>query len=591
MWLIKEKYSKPYSNLHSVVTQYFHNRGITDYDKIITLINCDVSYDTSPFGLFGMKECVDAILLRLRDNQRVVIFGDYDADGVTSTVSLYLALQPIIEMIGSRSTIEYYIPKRNEGYGISVDAINSIKDRCDFIITVDNGIKAFDAIKFAKEIGLFVIVTDHHLPSYSLPVADIIVNPKLKTCNYPNKDLAGCGVVYKLIQALFVSMGCDISRADEWIDLIAIGTVADMMSLMSEENRNIVSRGLKQIRDNPRLSISEFCVSTAHGSYQINHEEADAKTIGFSIAPVINAAGRMENPNWAAKMLLANDAEGASLWSEKLILLNNRRKSKQLEAKNYLLDIIESQKTDFDSMPVICEIYPEQNGMVGLMASDLAKIYNRPAIIFSPGNDSNTLTASGRSIAGMNITSALDECQDLLLRHGGHAMAAGLSLTRDNFDAFKTRIFGIARRDIGKISYDLIFDMEISLSNINWNLYNVLRQLEPTSGEDFPTMTFVTKELEYDKLSVWSNGHLSFYASDDNGNRVACNGWYLGNMKSMIEKCDKIDIAYTIEKTDYKSNIPYLRLSLMSVKPSDSEKEKVSYSRKLLAPRGIDRVR
>ncbi len=476
-WLVQPKIAPTLTaqlpNLHPVFVQVLFNRGLTTPAQIQGFIEGHYLESDDPFLLPDMEKAVARIQQAIEQDESIVIYGDFDADGVTSTVLLTEALRGLGL---SRRNARPYIPDRvDEGYGLNIDALTHIKEEicADLVITVDCGIRSVREVEHANEIGLDMIVTDHHSIGRKIPPALAVINPKLP-CDYPEKMLAGVGIAYKLAQACYQAMPKHVRfDLNNVLDLVAIGTVADLAPLLGE-NRKLVRDGLRVMNGTKRAGIAALGeVANVKGG------AISAETIAFNIGPRINAAGRLSHAYDAAKLLAAHDRRSAMSLARSLETLNRKRQKLTEE-----LGIAAEEMIDEDAPILIAVGENFVAGVVGLVASRLADKHYRPAIIIEKGEEESR--GSCRSIDEFHITDALDEISHLLVRHGGHAAAAGFTVENKNLAMFKEQMTDIARTALEdkELLPSIDIDAEIALDQVDWALYENLQQLEPCGMEN-----------------------------------------------------------------------------------------------------------
>jgi single-stranded-DNA-specific exonuclease len=495
------------SHIPPILLQMLYNRGIRDAAHIQAFLEGRYLESRDPFLLADMDKAVARVRQAIDDDEMIVVYGDFDADGVTSTVLLTQALRGLGF---ERRRVRPYIPDRfDEGYGLNEGAIAKIKEMgAGLIITVDCGIRSVREVTYANELGLDMIVTDHHSLGQVTPDAVAILNPKRPESKYPEKMLAGVGIAYKLAQALYGEMP-DRAQVDveDFLDLVAVGTVADLAPLL-DENRKLVMDGLEVLNrlKRPGLAALAAVVGLKQGSIT-------AESIGFGLGPRINAAGRLAHAYAAAKLLAANNDHAARQLAGELNDLNKRRQ--QLTAE---LGAKAEAMVDPKDMILIAGDADFVPGVVGLVASRLAEKNYRPAIVLEVGPEVSR--GSCRSIPEFHITEALDETADLLVRHGGHAQAAGLTVRNENLQLFADRMQAIATEKLsGRDLVPMIeADAEISLDEVDWALHETLAQLEPTGMEN-PMPLFLSRNVEVmSHRAVGQEGaHLQMRLSSGNG--------------------------------------------------------------------------
>lgn len=542
-----------------LMRQLLYNRGFVDGDSAARFIAGDVDFSTDPFFLKGMRESIERLHQAILGGETIVIYGDYDADGVTSTA----LLTSFLSKLGVQA--RPYIPNRyDEGYGLNVDAIQQLaNERTDLIITVDCGVRAIEEVALANQLGITVIVSDHHTPGKVLPPAFAIIDPKQEGDPYPERYLAGVGLAYKLVQAYLTAYPHEGISAEDWVDLVAIGTVADLAPLKGE-NRMLVKAGLEKIRHQPRQGV--FSLARVAG---LDLGKFNASNIGFGLGPRLNAAGRLDSALTALELLTTDDIFRAGALAQELEDQNSQRQdmTKRIreQAAQQVLDKDPDALLFFAAHPDFSE------GVVGLAASRLTEAYYRPSII---GHQGETVTvASCRSIPEFHITYALDECADLLVKHGGHAAAAGLTVRNEDVDTLIARLTAIAKAQLGKLELlpALTIDREIKLDKLDskyipWILED-LELLEPTGIEN-PQPLFASRNVDVRQARPvgreGSHLKLLLQAGANTFDAIAFRqGYWLEDMP------DTIDIAYRFEVNEYMGRST-LQLNVKDIKAAKS---------------------
>lgn len=551
-WVIAERIPNEIkdslSDYSEIMQQLLYNRGIKDA-KTASLFFDKESQGNDPFLLKGMQSAVERIFQAIDRQEKIVVFGDYDADGITSTA----LLTEVLQNFGANVTP--YIPEREEGYGVNTNAIDKIKElQTALIITVDCGIRSPEELKHAQDLGMTVIVTDHHMPAEIIPDVYSVINPRQKGDEYPEKDLAGVGVAYKVAQALFIKKEGSSDLADQWLDLVAIGTVADVVPLLGE-NRLIVSKGLRALRFTKRLGlVSLVQVSGFH------QNKIGTIDIGFGIAPRLNAAGRLDSPKKALELLMTKDLATAGLLSQELDDINRRRQKITSKMQE------DAQKSiNEDSLIIFSMDEGFNSGLVGLVSAKLTEFYYRPSVVGFIGE--NFTRASCRSIPEFHITQALDRCEHLLIRHGGHAMAAGFTVANENINKLMEELNKIAESELCDkvLNPKIQIDLEHPLYQLPENILSELDQLEPLGAEN-PEAIFVSKNVEVKQARTVGKdeNHLKLRLKDKNVeyDAIAFNQGFWGK-----EIPKKIDVVYTIERNYYNGNI-YKQLKVKDLRPT-----------------------
>ena len=549
-WKIAEKISDDlqdkFPEIDPVVLQLLYNRGLLDQDSIDRFLGPDYKSDQhDPYLFRDMSKAVEIIYKTISEGKKICIYGDYDADGVSSTSLLHLTLKRI-----GAENIHIHIPNRlSEGYGIKEKAINElIKSKTDLIISVDCGITAVEEIKKARDAQIKVIVTDHHLPADKLPEADALIVPTVKGDKYPFKKLAGVGVAFKLAQAL-LRKGEGNEAFEKWLlDLVAIGTVADVVPLLGE-NRTLVKWGLLVLNKTQRPGLRELIDSiSAKGTLTTYN-------IGYQIAPRINAAGRMEHANTAYELLVTDDEMEAIAITNDLNKKNTTRQKTTEEMMKISLGQIGEPK---DSEKILFSQYDGWSaGLVGLAAGKLSDKFSRPVIVF--GKMGDKYVGSGRSIEELNIVEALHECREFIEEFGGHEQACGLTIVgEDNYKKFVAKMAKVVASKLKgvKLQPSIQVETEIRLGDANWDLVDSMAKFEPF-GEGNKEPVFMAKKLEVlDRDVIGSTGkHLRFYLKDksiDKGkkflafNKVA--EW------GKIKIGDTVDGVFTVSVNEWNGN-------------------------------------
>lgn len=549
-------------NLQPLIAQILFNRGIRSENEARRfLIGDDIP--NKPETLLGVPDAVQLIFSALERDDRMVVYGDYDADGITATA---LLMQTLLAL---GADAQAYIPHRvKEGYGLSVRSVRQLaSEGISLIISVDCGIRDHEAVQFARDQGLTVIITDHHSIGAKLPRAHAVINPKREGNSLPSKELAGVGVAFMMAYALLREKrkrdgpaNFPKIRLSDLLDLVAIGTVADLMPLNDPVNRALVNAGLEVIREKRRLGL-RVLMATAN----LSATEIDSSKIAYRLAPRINAAGRLADARLAYRLLLCTNEGEAFQLADELNTLNQRRQLLTTKA----LETVHQRLSDWDRKknPMICEGdagFP--HGIVGLVAGRLTEEFYHPTVIWEHGETHSH--ASCRSIPDFNIIEALDACDDLLMRHGGHVSAAGFTVRNEKLDALVTRLQTIARKSLGGKSLQpvLKLDAELNVKQISLDLIDELGQLEPT-GYGNPQPLFLISKLLVKRARVIGKKreHLSLQFANPAGGvlrGVAFNRGY------MLEKItSNMDIATYIE-SNYWNGRRLIDLNIQDFRPA-----------------------
>lgn len=484
-------------HVSEVIARILVNRGIDNKEKAFKFINATINELYDPKLMKGIEKGARIIKEGIEKRLKMLVVGDYDVDGVISSYLLYSAL----EKCGA--TVSCHIPDRiTEGYGINESIIRKAKiDGIDIIITCDNGIAAIDQVKLARELGIQVIVTDHHdiqfienngIKTYMVPNADAVINPKQLDCQYPFKYLCGAGVVFKFAQVLYEYMGIEETEANKLLEYAAIATVCDVVDL-TDENRIIVKNGLKMINKTENIGLIALFEETGLVGKEIN-----VYSLGFVIGPSINASGRLEQAIWALKLLLIKDYNEARKLAKKLHELNKERQDLTAVGVESAIKIVENSNMKNDKVLVV--YIPEvHESIAGIIAGRIRERYNVPTFVLTKGKEG--AKGSGRSIEEYNMFEELLKCKDLLGKFGGHPMAAGLSIGEENIELFRRRLNEKCPLTDQDVIPKVLIDMQLPLSSITMQLAEELITLEPF-GKGNPKPLFAEKAIRIQKAVI-----------------------------------------------------------------------------------------
>ena len=551
---IMQQASEALAVVPPILRQVLFNRGIGTEEQARAFVAAKTLSDTNPFQMIGMQTAVDRIRFALEQDEPIAIYGDYDVDGVTATALLVEALQKF------GADVRGYIPNRfEEGYGLNKDALDSLKaDGVKLVITVDCGIRSPDETLHARTIGLDLIISDHHHPDgENLPPAFAVINPKQHGDPYPDKDLAGVGIAYKIAEALFKSG--DLRLETELIgllDLVALGTVADLAPLVGE-NRSLVRNGLKQLRETKRQGLFSLA-----GVAQIKIDKITAGNIGFMLGPRLNASGRLESALASFELLTTTDFMRAGQLAQQLDVQNRQRQTITKTMQQQAEEI--AMQDDPHAFLLFAAHEGFNSGVVGVAASRLTEKYYRPSVVAAKGAEETR--GSCRSIPEFHITDALDQCKDLLVRHGGHAAAAGFTVKNENLTELVARLKSIAKEKLdGKdLRQTLSADMEVPLADMNFGILKHIAFLEPT-GYGNPDAIFVSRNVKVKAFrAVGSEGrHLKLTLEDGPALKYDAIGFRMGEMAKSLPP--RLDVMYTLEANEYNGRVS-LQLNLKDVK-------------------------
>jgi single-stranded-DNA-specific exonuclease len=568
-WLIPPKLTpEADQNLEAfppLLRQILFNRGYATDAEARAFLKAEADFNTDPYQMTGMAATVERIRHAIQHREPIAIYGDYDVDGVTATALLVQTLR------GLGADVRGYIPNRfDEGYGLNNDALDNLKaDGVRLVITVDCGIRSPNEALHARALGLDLVISDHHHPSVGtdeqpavLPPALAVVNPKQPGDRYPDKDLAGVGIAYKIAEALIGTQesggGTDQVHLNDLLDLVALGTVADLAPLIGE-NRILVRKGLIQMRETSRQGLFSLAAVA-----QLPLSNVNAGHIGYVLGPRLNAAGRLKEALAAFELLTTREVLRAGELAQQLDMQNRERQRVTKEVQQKAEEIALAEDPQADLLFAVDEGF--NSGVIGLAASRLTETYYRPAVVAARGLEETR--GSCRSIPEFHITDALDQCADLLVRHGGHAAAAGFTVRNENLPELVARLKALATEKLGgqDLRPTVTADAEVSLTQIRPELVKTLGYLEPT-GYGNPEGAFVTRGVKV-KASrvVGADGrHLKLTLEDENGYTHDAIGFRLGDLQANLPA--RVDILFTYEVNEFNGRVGY-QLNLKDIRPA-----------------------
>lgn len=536
-----------------VIASLLVQRGIETYEAAKHFFRPSLDDLHDPFLMKDMDKAVERIEQAIANKENILVYGDYDVDGTTA-VSLMSSF-----LLSKYPNVATYIPDRyDEGYGISYQGIDFAEDN-DFslIIALDCGIKAIDKVKYASEKDIDFIICDHHRPGDNIPNAVAVLDPKRNDCEYPYKELCGCGVGFKLIQALASNERKSVEDLVEYLDLVATAIGADIVPITGE-NRILTYFGLQVINENPRIGFKAIL-------NQVKKETLTVTDVVFIIAPRINAAGRMKHGQYAVNLLTETDLETAISYAEEIEAFNTDRRDADKRITEEALQQIEKQKEQENFTTVV---YNEDwhKGVIGIVASRLTETYYRPTLVFTKSGDK--LAASARSVKGFDVYNALEACSEHLEQFGGHKYAAGLTLKEENYEAFKQAFETVVSSIIEKhmLTPEISIDTEVSLDLITPKFFRILKQFAPF-GPGNMTPVFMSSDLRdtgYGKCVGEDDRHLRVTVTQ-NGNKLTAIGFGLGDKIDLIQNRKPFKAAYSIDENHWNGNVS-LQMKLRDIK-------------------------
>lgn len=547
--------------IDKVLASLLVKRGINDYEEARNFFRPELKNLHDPYLMQDMAIAVSRINQAITTGEKILIYGDYDVDGTTSVALTFGFFKKL------HSEIDFYIPDRyREGYGISTQGIDyAFENGFSLIIALDCGIKSVDKIDYANEKGIDFIICDHHLPGDQLPAAIAVLDPKRSDCDYPYKELSGCGIGFKLIQAYEINYGLPFEQVSSYLDLVAVSIASDIVPITGE-NRILAWYGLLKLNTDPCKGL--LALMNISG----RKENLTIMDVVFTIGPRINAAGRIDDAKHSVNLLIADD-EAIAL--EKSQIIN----TKNTERKEHDSNITEQALAMIDGDPVLISrkttvVYNADwhKGVIGIVASRLTEKYYRPTIVMT--NSNGYAAGSARSVAGFDLYEALCECSDLLIQFGGHKYAAGLTMKTENIPAFQQRFEEVVAASIPEelLVQAINIDAEIELKQIDAKFFRILKQFEPFGPQNMAPVFVSRNVYTYGAAAIVGSNHLKMCVHQDNQTYFNCIGFSLGEYLTLINSGAPFDICYTIEENTWKEkksiqlNIKGIRAALPNQK-------------------------
>jgi single-stranded-DNA-specific exonuclease len=544
-------------NIDRSLTDILVQRGIYSFAQARSFFRPQMDQLNDPFLMKDMDKAIDRIDTALAAGERILIYGDYDVDGTTAVALVYSFFSQFTDQL------DFYIPDRHkEGYGISIQGIDYAHQHgFSLIIALDCGIKSVDKVAYAQSLAIDFIICDHHLPGEELPAAVAILDPKRKDCDYPFKELAGCGIGFKLAQAYCQRHQLPADRYEQYIDLVMVSIAADIVPVV-DENRILAYFGLIKLNTQPCAGLRALLESSG----SINN--LTLSDVVFRLAPRINAAGRMDHGNEAVKMLLCNDEEAARNQSTAINLFNTDRKASDQNITAEALALIDDCEILVSRKTTV--VYNEHwnKGVIGIVASRLTEKYYRPTVVLTHSN--GFLTGSARSVIGFDLYEALSGCADLLEQFGGHKFAAGLTLRPENMQEFSDRFESIVAASITDdlCCPEIPIDTEISFNQIDGKFQRILAQMGPF-GPQNPAPVFLTQHVSFvGQATVVGTKHLKLNLKQQNSIIFESIGFGLGEYAEILQPKKLFSVCYTIEENWWRDQ-KRLQLNIKGIKIED----------------------
>ncbi|HNQ68443.1 MAG TPA: single-stranded-DNA-specific exonuclease RecJ [Bacteroidales bacterium] len=568
-WIVKkdgdfEKVEKLSSDLKVdyKIANLLVQRNIETYDEARVFFRPELSDLHDPFIMKDMDKAVHRLKQAIANDENILIYGDYDVDGTTAIAVIYKYLKTKYQKLS------FYVPNRyNEGYGVSFQGIDyAVKNNCSLIITVDCGIKALEKTKYAREKNIDLIICDHHNPGAELPEAYAVLDPKRTDCPYPYKELSGCGVAYKFMQAYCQSIGDNHANLSQFLDLVVVSIGSDIVPVTGE-NRILAYYGLQKLNSDPLPGLKSIITITG-----LLDKEIQINDIVFKIGPRINAAGRMESGKRAVELLISENEDCAEIIGAEINTINISRKELDHDITEQALKMIDSSEISKNAYTTVLYSEAWHKGVIGIVASRLTETYYRPTVVFTKSE--GMITGSARSVPGYNLYNAIESCSDLLENFGGHMYAAGLSLKMENLDSFTERFEEYVKSTITEEQRIPVInaDMEIEIKDITPKFYRILKQFAPFGPENM-TPTFVSRKV-FDNGSVKKVGkegdHIKLKIVQQLGDNRCIEGigFNFGSYHEYIKDYNAFDLCYQIFENNFM-NQSFLQILVKDIQIPD----------------------
>ena len=559
-WVIKPKNNVKKTNklcselgVNAVIAELLLHRGIETYQQAKHFFRPSLDLLHDPFLMKDMDKAISRIEKAIGNKEKILIYGDYDVDGTTAVSVVYSFFRDF------HSGLAFYIPDRYlEGYGISFQGIDyAAENGFSLIIALDCGIKAIEKVKYAKTKGIDFIIGDHHLPGETIPDAVAVLDPKRSDCPYPYKELSGCGIGFKLIQAFVQKNSMDMQLAYQYLDLVAVSIASDIVPITGE-NRILTHFGLKKLNTNPNCGLQALINLSSNKSRHFSVSE-----IVFQIGPRINAAGRIEHAKDAVKLLISKSLAEAEAYSTTVDDQNTLRKGFDLKITEEALDILDNDEALKQRKSTVLFKADWHKGVIGIVASRLTEKYYRPTVILTQTN--GHIAGSARSVLGFDLYEALSECADLLEQYGGHKYAAGLTMRPENVPAFQEKFETVVQNSIKPemLQQEVLIEAALNLADIDSKFCRILKQFEP-SGPQNEAPLLLTRNVQGSGYIV-GNNHIKITIRQDGSAPFECIGFGLASYIDTINAGHKFDICYTIEENNWRGK-KNLQLNIKAIR-------------------------
>jgi single-stranded-DNA-specific exonuclease len=546
--------------INPVLCKILVQRGFDTFEKAKDFFRPQLNHLHDPWMMKDMRKAVNRILSAIESKEKILVYGDYDVDGTTAVASMYQFLKGIYD------NVEFYIPHRyKEGYGISKIGIDYAKENGHtLIISLDCGIKSVDLIAYASSLDIDFIVCDHHMPDETLPKAVAILNPKQKDCDYPYKELCGCGVGFKLMTALAQELNLPQDSYLCYLDLLATAIAADIVP-MTGENRVMAYYGLKMVNESPCSGIKAL-MNLAKVEKQMY-----ITNLVFIIAPRVNAAGRMDDARKAVQLFIEKDCDKAEALAKMLHDDNLERRIADTSITEEALALIEGDELMINRNSTV--VYQEHwhKGVVGIVASRLIETYYRPTIVLTRSGE--IAAGSARSVAGFNLYEAIHACKEHLLGYGGHFAAAGMTLLPENIEAFTHKFEQVVKETITPelLIPEIIIDAEVSFKDLSFSFYNIIHQMEPYGPENMRPTFVVRNVFDTGWSKVIKEQHLKFSLREGNFTYSGI-GFNMANKYEILASKKPVDVVFTLDENEWNGE-KHLQLRVCDLRLSEENKE------------------
>jgi len=543
--------------IHPAICNILVQRNIETFDEAKNFYRPQLTDLHDPWLMKDMDKAVNRIIAAIENHEKILIYGDYDVDGTTAVASMYQFIRKL------HSELDFYIPHRyREGYGVSKMGIDFAKDHgFTLVVSLDCGIKSVELIAYAKDLGIDFIVCDHHLPDAELPPAVAILNAKQKDCNYPYKELCGCGVGFKLITAIAQKLNLPPQIPLEYIDLVATAIAADIVP-MTAENRVLAYYGLKKANENPNNGIKALShLSGVTKKLHINN-------LVFMIAPRVNAPGRMDDARKAVLMFVSENYEHALQYAEMLHSDNTERKEADTTITDEALALIKGDELLVNSKSTVLFRPHWHKGVVGIVASRLIEHFYRPTVVLTQSGD--YAAGSARSIPGFNLYEAIHACKEHLIGYGGHFAAAGMTIELNKIEAFRSKFEEVVSTTIQPelLLPEIVIDTEIKFKDITWSFYNIISQMEPFGPENLRPHFLVKNVLDTGYSKILKEQHLRFVLRQDNISFTGI-GFGMAEKLPLLQMKKPVDIIFKIDENEWNGQ-KTLQLRMIDLRLSES---------------------